>query len=113
MQLEAKKYLYDIQQAANLLARFVDGKTFADYEADQMLRSAVERQFGIIGEAMSQLAKLDESVASRVSQHGRIISFRNLLIHDYGNVDDHLVWDIVESKLPALRREVTALLGEP
>ncbi len=112
MRLEAKKYLYDIQQAADLLAAFTAGKAFADYEADAMLRAAVERQFEIIGEALAQLARLDEGLAARIGEHRRIIAFRNILIHGYADVDDRLVWDIIETRLPALRREVTALLEE-
>ena len=57
MRLEARKYLFDIQRAAALVREFTGGKTFADYEADAMLRSAVGRQFEIIGEAMTQLAR--------------------------------------------------------
>ena len=52
MQLEARKYLYDIQKAAGLLDKFVTGKTFDDYQRDAMLRAAVEREFEIIGEAI-------------------------------------------------------------
>ena len=59
MQLEAKKYLYDMQQAAKLLTDFTFAKNFGDYRGDPMLRSAVERQFEIIGEALAKLAKLD------------------------------------------------------
>lgn len=110
MPLEEKKFLYDIQQAADLLAAFTEGKRLADYQEDAMLRSAVERQFEIIGEALAQLARLDESLAAGVSEYRRIIAFRNILIHGYAQVDDRLVWDIVETRLPALRREVTALL---
>ncbi len=43
MRLEVKKYLFDIQQAAAFIASSTAGKTFADYEADALLRSAVER----------------------------------------------------------------------
>lgn len=110
MRLEAKKYLYDIQQAADLLDEFTAGKGFADYEGDAMLRAAVEREFEIIGEALAQLARLDDELAARISEHRRIIAFRNILIHGYDQVDDRLVWDIVQSRLPVLHREVTALL---
>jgi uncharacterized protein with HEPN domain len=110
MRLEAKKYLFDIQRAASLLTEFTAGKGFDAYQNNAMLRAAVEREFEIIGEALAQLAKLDASVAARITDHRRIISFRNILIHGYADVDDRLVWDIVESKLPVLRYEVEALL---
>ena len=112
MRLEARKYLYDIQRAADLLREFTSGKTFADYAGDAMLRSAVERQFEIIGEAMTNLARIDEPAAGRVSHYQRIIAFRNVLIHGYANVDDRLVWDVIKTNLPTLGREVDALLKE-
>jgi len=112
MQLEAKKYLYDIQQAAWRIAEFTAGKQFEDYRSNTMLRAAVERQFEIIGEALSQLARLDEALVERISEHRRIIAFRNILIHGYADVDDRLVWDVIQGKLPVLRREVEALLTE-
>ena len=95
-----------------LLTGFTAGKAFADYEHDAMLRSAVERQFEIIGEATAQLAKLDRGLAARIGEHSRIVAFRNILIHGYADVDDRLVWDVVETKLPALRRDVERLLRE-
>ena len=79
MRREARKYLYDIQRAAGLLREFVGGKTFADYEGDAMLRSAVERQFEVIGEAMTRLARTDEPLADRISHYRRIVAFSNLL----------------------------------
>jgi uncharacterized protein with HEPN domain len=56
MQPEAAKYLHDISQAIQRLLRFASGKDFPAYMADPLLRSAVERQFTIIGEAVAQLA---------------------------------------------------------
>ncbi len=110
MRLEIKKYLYDIQYAIGLLREFTDDKTFADYERDTMMRSAVERQFEIIGEAMAQLAKLDSALASRISKYQRIIAFRNVLIHGYADVDNRLVWDMIQTNLPTLAREIDTLL---
>ena len=110
MRLEARKYLYDMQRAAALLREFTDNKSFADYERDAMLRAAVEREFEIIGEAMTRLARVDESVAARIGGYQRIIAFRNVLIHGYADIDDRLVWNVVETSLPTLARETDALL---
>ena len=112
MRLEARKYLFDIRSAADLLAEFLTGKTFADYQRDAMLRAAVERQLEIIGEAVSRLARLDEELAARITNYRRVIAFRNILIHGYSDVDDGLVWDVVESNLPLLRHEVERLLND-
>ena len=57
MRLEARKYLYDVNSACGLIEEFIAGKSLEDYENDAMLQSAVERQFMIIGEALSQLLR--------------------------------------------------------
>jgi uncharacterized protein with HEPN domain len=77
-----------------------------------LLRSAVERQFEIIGEALRKLAKEDPETAGRIAEYERIISFRNILIHGYAEIDDRLVWDILQSKLPNLLRQVQSLFDE-
>ena len=109
---ETKRYLYDIQHAANLLDKFTAHKTFSDYTTDPLLRSATERQFGIIGEAVTKLANLDPATASRITEHRRIIAFRNILIHQYASVDDKVVWGVLQTKLPTLSLEIQALLSE-
>jgi uncharacterized protein with HEPN domain len=75
-------------------------------------RSAVERQFEIIGEALAQLLRLDPSLRSRISDSGRIVAFRNRLIHGYSSVADDVVWGILEANLPSLREEVATLMKE-
>ena len=81
MRLELAKYFHDVQRAARTLSGFVNGKSWADYERDAMLRAAVERQFEIIGEALAQLAKRDPTLAGRIREYRQIIAFRNILIH--------------------------------
>ena len=67
MRLESKKYLYDVLQAGKKLQQFSEGKVFSDYEADAQLRSATERQFEIIGEALRRLTDQDLATAARIS----------------------------------------------
>ena len=112
MRRESRKYLDDMQRAARSLTEFTNGKSLAEYAEEALLRAAVERQFEIIGEAMTRLARIDEGTAARISGYRRIIAFRNVLIHGYADVDDRLVWDVVESSLPALVGELAALLDE-
>jgi uncharacterized protein with HEPN domain len=104
---DARKYLYDIAEAADQLSEFVSGNL-----GNRLLQAGVERQFEIAGEALSQLAKLDPAIAKRILDYQKIISFRNILIHGYADVDDELVWDIVETRLPVLRREVAQITAE-
>jgi uncharacterized protein with HEPN domain len=111
MRVEAKKYLFDIVHAAASAISFTAGKTFTEYESDAMLRSAVERQLEIVGEALAQLARVDPATASSVSEYRRIIAFRNILIHGYAEIDQRIVWDVLNTKLPVVRSEAEALLG--
>jgi uncharacterized protein with HEPN domain len=112
MRLEAKKYLLDIQASADLIDSFTVGRDFNSYASDAMLRSAVERQFGIIGEALRRLHETAPEVVAAIPEYGRIVAFRNVLIHGYAVVDSRLVWGMVEGKLPELAAQVKALLSK-
>jgi len=109
---EARKYLYDIGEACSLIATFTAGKSFEDYSKDPLLRSAVERQFEIVGEALSRLLQLEPLVIGRITDASRIVAFRNRLIHGYASVADEVVWGVVERNLAVLQREVAVLLDE-
>jgi len=111
MRLEAKKYVFDIQRAAASIAEFTSGLFLEEYQRRPMVRAAVEREFEIIGEALTQLMKVDAAVAVRISDHRRIVAFRNVLVHGYADVDDQLVWDVITAKLLTLQEEVSALLN--
>ena len=111
MPRDHRKYLYDIVQAADRIATFTQGKSQDDYLQDELLRSAVERQFTLIGEAVNQLSNHHQEVAAQLTDRKRIIAFRNILIHAYTSVDDLLVWSLLSMHLPTLRREAAALLA--
>ena len=106
MQLEARKYLFDIKEVARLLNLFTDGKSVGDYINDPLLQSAVETQLEIIGEATRNLERHDSSIVAHISDYRKLINFRNILIHGYTEVDDYLVWDLLQHKLPVLVKEI-------
>jgi uncharacterized protein with HEPN domain len=112
MQRDIRGFLWDIQQAADAIERFVAGLDSLDYSVSEVVRSAVERKFEIIGEALGQIAKRDPELARRIPDYREIIAFRNLLIHGYAGIEHARVWKITQSSLPSLRAAVAALLQE-
>lgn len=107
---DSRTYLYDIQEACKRLTVFTEGRTLDDYLTDELLRSAVERQFEIIGEALSRLRQIDPRLATQIHEYRRIIAFRNILIHGYASIRSDTVWGVVQSDLPKLLRQVSELL---
>ncbi len=106
------KYLWDVERAAERIARFVSGRSFDDYLADDMLSAAVERQFEIIGEAFVRLRRIAPDVAALLPDLPQITGFRNVLVHAYGDVDSVEVWGTIENDLPRLRIAVADLLRQ-
>ena len=113
MRRDPKSLLWDAREAAEAIAAMTTGKTFDDFDRDIVLRSAVERQFEIIGEALSQLARLDAVTAQSIPDLREIIAFRNILIHGYARIDRARVWQVVQRNVPQLRATLGGLLDEP
>jgi len=109
MPRDPRAYLFDIAEAAGLIRQFVGSRDYEAYVADALVQSGVERQFEIIGEALSQLRRLDPDLAAAIREYQRIIGFRNLLIHGYAEVDESVVWSIVTEKLPLLIADIQTL----
>ena len=96
MQLDVSKHLDDIRRAAVAVQEFTRSIAVDDYLSNPMLRSAVERQFEIMGEALNRLHRTAPAVAEGIPHYRRVIAFRNILIHGYDVVDDRVVWDIIQ-----------------
>lgn len=110
MQPEAPALIWDARRAAGRVLEFVAGRSWDDYQQDVMLRSAVERQFQIIGEALNRLSKVDSATAVRVPDLARIVAFRNVLVHGYAQIDDALVWEVASTRVPELTAVLAGLL---
>lgn len=80
------------------------------FMADRLVQDAVIRNFEIIGEAANRLSPELRKLSS--FPWGRVIAFRNRLIHGYWSVDLPLVWDVIEHELPDVKAEVERLRAE-
>ncbi len=108
---ETRKSLFDILQAAEEIEHFVRGMDFKSYQNSPVTQRAVERDFEIIGEALNRIKIADSELLERVSEHYRIIGFRNILIHGYDIVDEAIVWNAVTKHLPVLIGEIKEILN--
>lgn len=112
MARELKKLLFDIQEAGLAVKRFIRGKSLADYEDSDLLRSAVERKFEIIGEALNRIRQADEDLLEGISEYRKIIGFRNILAHGYDAISNEVVWEICGESLDMLLNDVERLLNQ-
>jgi len=111
-QTDVQKYLADIQIAYLRIQEFTQGQTIEDYRDDVRTQAAVERQFEIIGEAVSQMIQAVPEMERALSDASKIVAFRDYLLHGYASVSYKMVWGFLEGSLPRLIREVEAMLAE-
>ena len=99
--------LWDMLDAAISVRSFCEGRTYRDFTSDKMLRRAVEREIQIIGEAASKVSRPLEACIPGIPWK-KIISQRHVLVHEYGEIKDELVWQLATIHVPdlelALRR---------
>lgn len=100
-------YLLDILEAAKLALCYVSGKTKQDFLASIQFQDSVIRRVEIIGEAARHLSQQTRAELSHLPWSD-MIQMRNVMIHEYDGIDLTIVWDTVQSDLPAL---VAALEG--
>lgn len=110
---EATKRIWDAAEACRRIEEFVAGKSRDEFSSSLLLRSAVERQLEIIGEALNKASAALPQLSFEVPEIPRIVGLRNRLIHGYDGVDDELVWDIVVTKISPLRRVFEEKLRNP
>jgi uncharacterized protein with HEPN domain len=109
MQPDARKYLLDALNACEAITTFTRQVLLEDYSANLLLRSAVERQLEILGEAFSQLDNIEPDYRRQYPDMGKIIGMRNRIIHGYDSVDDAIVWDAVKQHIPKLKDWLSSL----
>lgn len=112
MQRDPRAWVWDALEAAKAIERFVAGLDAASYAQSELVHSAVERKFEVIGEALNQLSRADEAMGARIPHLPQVVAFRNQLIHGYALVDHDTVWGVTQHSLPSLRLALEELLRD-
>jgi uncharacterized protein with HEPN domain len=111
MDHDPKAYLFDIKQACDEIKEFTRGMSFEEYSSNSMARAAVERKFLVIGESMIRLKREHPEILDKITDHEKIIGFRNVLVHGYDMIDDATVWSAIKDSMPTLQHEVEEILN--
>jgi uncharacterized protein with HEPN domain len=111
MPRDVRAYLVDILESCDAITMALNGIDIETYKTNRLIRSAVEREFTIIGEAMSVLSRRAPDIFASITHARRIVDFRNQLMHEYPNVNDSLVWGIADRDVVVLHRECAMLLN--
>ena len=102
-------WLLDMLTAARAVSAFVAGRTWEEYGASLMLRSAVERQVEIIGEAARGISDTFKADHPQIPWRP-IMAQRHRLAHEYGEIDDALIWAVATIHVPRLIELVQPLI---
>jgi uncharacterized protein with HEPN domain len=94
-------YLEDILEAAKAIRRFTDGVSLDGFKSNEEKYEAVNRKFEIIGEAARRLSPEARNLFPEIPWK-LVTAMRNILIHDYDDVDLNVVWDTAQRDLPSL-----------
>ncbi len=100
----------DIQKSCTKVLRWTSGLTRAELTTDEMRYDAVMRNLQIIGEAVKNLSQDLRSQYPEVPWQ-RVTGFRDVVTHAYFGVDDDIVWDVVQNKVPDPLDQVQAILS--
>jgi len=108
---DVRAFVHDAEVAGQRIDRFLGGMPSSEYRTNELVKAAVERQFEIIGEALTNAVKARPELRDRITALPRVIAFRNQLSHGYFAIDPDVVWAVAHDHLPELLGQLREILG--
>ncbi|OQB47887.1 MAG: hypothetical protein BWY02_01978 [bacterium ADurb.Bin157] len=97
-----EKLLFDVLSAAKSIQEFTRDFDMDSFQSNELVQSACERKFEIIGEALNRLKRYFPDAAAEIPEIEKIVGFRNIIAHGYDIVDSEMVWETIQLFLPKL-----------
>lgn len=91
--------------------RYVGDKTINEFLDDELIVDGVIRNLEIIGEAAKRIPVWMEEKYPDIEWR-KIAGLRDILVHDYAGIDNEILWEIIEEKVPGLRKEISRVIDE-
>lgn len=96
-----KQYILDILDACDKVANYIDGYSFESFVRDPKCMDACMRNLQVIGEASKKLSIEYKNKNTQVDWVS-IVGMRNIVVHEYSDIDPEIVWATVTDDLPRL-----------
>lgn len=112
MSTRLPKHLHDGLMAAQLAVEFCRGMDAAAFAVNVMVRSAVERQLEMLGEACRRALDAAPELRQSLPDMSLAIGLRNRMIHGYDRLDHALILETVQRDLPGLAEQIRQLLEQ-
>jgi uncharacterized protein with HEPN domain len=111
MQRAYDAYLNDILESIRKIEKYTKNMTYGDFREDELRQDAVARNLEIIGEAVK---KIPDEIKNRKTEieWKKIAGLRDILAHEYFGINLEIVWDVMENKLPDLKKNTLAILSD-
>lgn len=109
--LKDRERLNHMLAAIDRILRYTDGKSYAELMTDDMMYYAVVKNIEIIGEAANMLTP-DFVALHHDTPWKQVRGMRNYIVHEYFQIDDVVVWDVVSNNLKPLRKQIETYLAE-
>lgn len=98
----ALKYLWEIREEADYLSRRMAEVSFDEMMGSEDLQRIVPQSLTRIGESLNNLSRRDVAVAERITDYQGYVGQRNVLIHQYTEIDWDKVWQTATVEAPLL-----------
>lgn len=109
---DKQKYLSDMRDRATFVVEVLGERSQEDLNSDRILRSAIERELSVLGEALYQLHQLDPQLAEKIDNWREIIRFRHVLVHGYSILKMDMIWDVAMDDLTPLIQQLDVLMAD-
>ena len=105
MPRDYKVYVEDILESIEKVQEYTRGLTLPEFVQDRLVFDATLRNLAIIGEAARSIPELIKKKHPEIEWR-KIVEFRNIVIHEYFEMDHEIIWDVIQNKLPTLKLQI-------